>query len=84
MKTHLDEDVREGSCQEMNGGGALKDVVRETSQIVREGSLIWDEICNDHWSVGWIWQKEGVGKAVMRGWGQEMNGRIRKREVEDS
>jgi len=40
MKTHLDEDVREGSCQEMNGGGALKDVVRETSQIVREGSLI--------------------------------------------
>lgn len=40
MKTHLDEDEREGSSQEMNGGRALKDVVRETSQIVREGSLI--------------------------------------------
>ena len=40
MKTDLDEDEGEGGCQEMNGGRALKDVVRETSQIVREGCLI--------------------------------------------
>lgn len=40
MKTDIDEDERERSRQEMNGGRTLENAVRETSQVVREGCLI--------------------------------------------